>query len=200
MDNDLEKRISQASKAIGTLRKAVFLDRNLSLKTKRKIYRVCVLPVLMYGSECWTPLKRHCRKINTFHHRCIKVILGITNQMQWTQHITMREVRRKWDDSETAKTKLTVCRLMWVGHFARIPDHRLPKTALFGWLPQPRPRCGLRTRWREVIKKDLKEVGVDEKEWYTLATTSREEWRSKCRSGLEILLKPQNMQQEKQTI
>ena len=104
MDNDLEKRISQASKAIGTLRKAVFLDRNLSLKTKRKIYKICVLPVLMYGSECWTPLKRHCRKINTFHHRCIRVILGITNQMQWTQHITMREVRRKWDDSETAKT------------------------------------------------------------------------------------------------
>ena len=37
MDRGIEKRIAQASRAFGALRKAVFLDKNLSLKTKRAI-------------------------------------------------------------------------------------------------------------------------------------------------------------------
>ena len=33
----------------------MFLDNNLTLTTKKKVYRTCVLSVLLYGSECWTP-------------------------------------------------------------------------------------------------------------------------------------------------
>ena len=50
MDSDVDKRITQASKAFGALRKSVFLDKNLSLNTKRKVYQACVLTVLLYGS------------------------------------------------------------------------------------------------------------------------------------------------------
>ncbi len=68
MDADVESRLAKASKAFGALRKAVFLDRNLSLQTKRKVYQACVLSVLLYGAECWIPLRRQVKKINTFHH------------------------------------------------------------------------------------------------------------------------------------
>ena len=44
-------------------------------------------------------------------------------------------------------------RMEWLGHLSRIPDQRMPKAALFGWLPQPRPRGGPRRRWRDVIKR-----------------------------------------------
>ena len=53
MDGDVDRRIAQASQAFGALRKAVFMDKDLTLKTKRKIYQACVLPVLLYGAECW---------------------------------------------------------------------------------------------------------------------------------------------------
>ena len=69
MDREVEKRIAQASMAFGALRKAVFLEKNLSLKTKRAIYQACVLSVLLYGSESWTPLSKHLKKLNSFHHR-----------------------------------------------------------------------------------------------------------------------------------
>ena len=46
MDADVVKRVAQASKAFGALRKPVFLDRSLSLATKRKLYNACVLSVL----------------------------------------------------------------------------------------------------------------------------------------------------------
>ena len=29
-------------------------------------------------------------------------------------------------------------RLEWLGHLARMPDDRLPKSILFGWLSEPR--------------------------------------------------------------
>ena len=97
--------------------------------------------------------------------------------------------------------KITRRRLEWLGHLARIPEHRLPKSALFGWLPQPRPRCGPRRRWRSrrelqrhpgplvpseslsVIRSDLKLLGVAEHEWYDEAS-SRAGWRSICRSRM----------------
>ena len=31
---------------------------------KDKVYQACVLSVLLYGSECWIPLKRHTNKLN----------------------------------------------------------------------------------------------------------------------------------------
>ena len=100
MDVDVGRRIAQASKAFGALRKSVFLDKTLSLCTKRKVYNACVLSVLLYGAECWTPLCKHEKKMNTFHHR-----LGITNRQLWTERITMKELRRRWGDEELASEK-----------------------------------------------------------------------------------------------
>ena len=179
----MEKRIAQASRAFGALRKAVFSDNNLKLETKRKIYQACILPVLLYGSECWIPLRKHIRKLNTFYHRFIRTILGMSYREQWAQHISMAEVRR-WGDNETAAIKVTKCRLEWLGHLARLPDHRIPKSTLLGWLPQPHPSDGPRRRWRDVIRKDLKTIELDESKWYEEATASRAGWRATCRLGL----------------
>ena len=185
MDREVEKRIAQAARAFGALRKAVFLDKNLSLKTERAIYQACVLSVLLYGSESWTPLSKHLKKLNSFHHRCVRIILGITNLQQRTQRISAREILRRWGDIEPVSDRVLKRRLEWLGHLARMPDQRMPKAALFGWLPQPRPRGGPRRRWRDVIKKDLKQIDVEEDEWYEEACRSRAGWRALCRDAVE---------------
>lgn len=159
---DVDRRVAQASRAYGTLGKAVFLDKHLRLTTKGKIYNACVLSVLLYGTECWVLLRKQEKKLNTFHHQCIRNILGISNRQQWSKHITMAEVRKRWGDEETATEKVRKRRLEWLGHLARMPDHRVPKSTFFSWLPQSRPICGPRRRWRDVIRKDLKDIGVAE--------------------------------------
>ena len=185
MDVDVDRRIAQASKAFGGLRKAVFSDRNLRLSTKRWVYDACVLSVLLYGAECWVPLRKHVKRLNTFHHRCIRIILGISSRQQWEERITMAEVRRRWGDEEMAGEKVRKNRLEWLGHLARMPEYRLPKSTVFSWLPQPRPRCGPRTRWRDVVRKDLKDIGVKEDDWYEEATRSRAGWKAMYLGGLE---------------
>ena len=57
VDADVETRNTKASRAFGALRKSVFIDKNLRLETKHRVYDACVLAVLLYGSECWTPLR-----------------------------------------------------------------------------------------------------------------------------------------------
>ena len=139
IDVEVDRRLAQASKAFGALRKAVFMDRTLSLSIKRRLYTAYVLPVLLYGAECWIPVMRHNRKLNSFHHRCIRIILGISNRQQWSERIMMAEVRRRWGDMELITDKIRMRRLEWLGHLARMSDDRLPKSILFGWLPEPRP-------------------------------------------------------------
>ena len=97
-------------------------------------------------------------KLKSFHHRCIRIILSISNHEQWTKSITMHEIRRKWGDDDTAEIKIAKRRLQWLGHLARMPDHRLPKVALFSWLSEPRPRCGLIKRWRDAVWNDLRVI------------------------------------------
>ena len=71
------------------------------------------------------------------------------------------------------------------GHLARITDHRMPKSTLFGWLPQPHPRCGPKKRWRDMMRRDFKDIEILEEEWYDEAVRSRAGWSTLCRDGLE---------------
>ena len=197
---DVERRIAQASKAFGALRKSVLLDRDLKVITKRKVYQACVLSVLLYGSECWSPLRKDLKKLDSFHNRCIRTILGITNKQQWNQRITSLEIRQRWGDPETATVKVMKRRLEWLGHLARMPDHRTPKICLFSWLPQPRPRGGPRLRWRDVIRKDLRTIKVSEEKWYDEASMSRSRWQNTYKEGLKSLTASDNAEAQEHAV
>ena len=197
---DVERRIAQASKAFGALRKSVLLDHDLKVITKRKVYQACVLSVLLYGSECWSPLKKDLKKLDSFHNRCIRTILGITNKQQWNQRITSLEIRQRWSDPETATVKVMKRRLEWLGHIARMPDHCTPKICLFSWLPQPRPRGGPKLRWRDVIRKDLRAIKVSEEKWYDEASVSRSRWQNTYKGGLKSLTASDNAEAQEHAV
>ena len=84
------------------------------------------------------------------------------------ERISLVAVREQWGDVETIEFKLMRCRLEWLGHLARMQNHRLPKLCLFGWLPQTWPCGGPRRRWRDLTKKDLKAMEIGE-DWYNVA-------------------------------
>ncbi len=81
-------------------------------------------------------LQNHQKRLNTFHHCCIRTILGITCTQQWEEHISSRMMREQWGDEETITSKLMRKQLEWLGHLARMTPERIPKITLFSWLPQ----------------------------------------------------------------
>ena len=56
--------------------------------------------------------RKNINKLNSFHHRCIRTILGIGNRKQWEERISMAEVRRWGErrdsgrDGDAAKAKV----------------------------------------------------------------------------------------------
>jgi len=58
------------------------LDRHIwqsriRTSTKLKLYNIYILPVLLYGSECWTVTKADARRIDAVDQWCLRRILDV---------------------------------------------------------------------------------------------------------------------------
>ena len=174
--SDVDARIAAASRAFGSLLRPVFRDSWLTQHTKRLVYNACVVALLLYGSECWTPLRAESRRLNTFHHQCVRTVLGVSRKEQWDTHLTNVQLLHRWGDTLDMQEKVVARRLEWLGHVMRMEDERLPKCLLFSSLERTRPACGPRKRWRDCVVSDLRARGVADS-WVEIATTSRTDWR-----------------------
>lgn len=175
---EVDRRLASAARAFGALR-CVFDDRSLSLKTKRLLYTACVQSILLYGAECWPTLKRDERRLDVFHHKCLRAILRVSRLDQERHHVTNSDLRQRWGDVGLMSDHLRTRRLQWLGHVARQPSDRVPKQLLFGWLPETRPAHGPRMRWKDRVTSDLRALAVDD--WYSVAQ-DRLRWKTISRT------------------
>ena len=84
-------KIAKASKAFGCLRVPIFLNRTLSINTKRAVYKAVVIYTLLYGAETWTLKAPDVKRLTTFHNRCVRTILGVSKFQPWQSHITTQQ-------------------------------------------------------------------------------------------------------------
>jgi len=70
----------------------------VSTSTKLRLYNLCILPIFLYGSDCWAVSRTDARKINAFDQWCLRMLLGI----KWHKFVSNDEVRRL-----TGQPKLT---------------------------------------------------------------------------------------------
>ena len=92
VQREVENRISKASRVFGVLKRLVFAGKDLSLATKRLLYRAIVLGVLLYGAETWPAKRDNSRKLEVFHNRCLRSILGISTSCQRSKRISSVQV------------------------------------------------------------------------------------------------------------
>lgn len=180
---EIDCRIAKASRAFGCLRRPIFQDRNLSIATKRQVYRAVVLSVLLYGAETWTLKAPQVRRLNSFHNRCVRSIVGVTRYQQWKQRISTRRVTSAFGMQETISDLIMDQQLRWLGHVGRMEEERLPKRVLFGELRKKRPCHGVKRRWRDVARSNVEAIGVSDR-WYELCQ-DRKEWFELCCEGVE---------------
>ena len=113
-------RTGLRSRAFGALKRPVFGDNNLSLRTKRLVYRGVVMGVLLYVAETWAIKRADSRKLEVFHNRCLRAILGITTAQQRMGHISSVQVSQWFGMEESLEDLLSARRLRWLGHLARM--------------------------------------------------------------------------------
>ena len=170
--SEVTRRIARAARAFGCLRLPVFKNKDLSLATKRAVYRAVVLAVLLYGAETWTMKVVHTRCLNYFYNRCIQTILGVTRYQQWNERLTSWSLSHRFGLQHSISDIILEQRLRWLGHVGRMDEERLLNRLLFGELNMKRPCHGAKKRWRDVLKVDLQAIGVYDR-WYELCRTGR---------------------------
>ena len=138
LNKELDRRIGKACTTFSKLSERVWTNKKLSIKTKTSVYSACVLSTLLYGCESWAIYATQEKRLNAFHMRCLRRILGIN----WNDRVTNNEVLKSTGiDSLFSILKLR--RLRWLGHVHRMPDGRIPKDLLYG-----EPAKGKRPRGR----------------------------------------------------
>ncbi|KAL5010020.1 hypothetical protein ScPMuIL_012325 [Solemya velum] len=169
-DKDIQSRIGKARGAFVKLHN-IWRSRNISRKTKMKLYNSCVLSVLLYGAECWRMTERDINRLSTFHNNCLRKICRIF----WPQKITIIELHRT-TGSEDMSTLLKRKRWRWIGHVLRKPADDLTRVAM-RWTPEGKRKRGRpKNTWRRTVEAEIREYGYT---WGELEKKAkdRDQWR-----------------------
>ena len=135
---------------------------------------------ILYGSETWTTHARPEGRLNTFHSRTIRRILGISLQDKVTNADVLSRAGRP-----TMYTLFRQRRLRWLGHVCRMEDGRIPKYILYGELALGRRTTGRpHPRYKDVCVRDLKAVDIDTMSWECRAA-DRTKWRIALKQHLK---------------
>jgi len=156
---DILRRIGIASSQMNSLSR-VWSHRKLSLSTKLRIYQTCILPIALYGSESWTLLFTDSKRLQAFHMRCQRRILGV----KWQDRVTNVSVAKSTGLPQVADI-INTRRTALFGHVVRLADRtpahralRIAVDARSGQHPSPswrRPRGRARDTWlRPLMKSD----------------------------------------------
>ena len=133
------------------------------------VYNACIISTLLYGSETWTTYARQEKRLNSFHMRCLRRILGIS----WQDKIPNTEVLAK-AGLPSMFTLLRQRRLRWLGHVRRMEDGRIPKDILYGQLAAGKRRTGRpQLRYSDACKRDMKALNIDPRDWEDLAADTQ---------------------------
>ncbi|KAI8490084.1 hypothetical protein Bbelb_321540 [Branchiostoma belcheri] len=177
--DEVQRRIGLASASFGSLSNRVFLNKDLTTKTKVAVYRAICLSILLYACETWTTYRRHIRMLEQFHTRCLQRILGL----KWWHKVPHGEIRRR-AHVEPLETLLLQRQLRWAGHVIRMPGNRLPRHILYGELTNgSRSVGGQHKRYKDNLKSNLKKCGLQPHRLEE-AAAERSRWRQECATGI----------------
>ena len=174
-DSEINTRLAEAATAFNILIYAIWNRKSISIMAKLRIFRACVLPVLLYGSETWSITTLHERRIISLYMKCLRTIIGI--------NLSDRMSNEKILDitgQPPIENILRRNRLRWFGHANRMMNSDnepsfVKKVTFSYFLRKKRPRnIGIRKRWEDKIQNDFETLNITN---WRRQTFNRDQWR-----------------------
>ena len=163
---EINRRLGIASSVMNSLNRSVWRCRYLCRRTKIRLFRALVLPVLLYGSETWSIGARERGRLNSFSTRALRRIMGY----RWDDFVTNERVLREAGMSQvTCMIRQRQLRLF--GHVARFPESD-PVSRVISQRISPawrRPRGRPPVTWLQRIDGHCREMGLAGREhaWHS---------------------------------
>lgn len=168
---DIKRRVNLATGIASSL-KTVWESRDISLKTKVRVYKALVMSVLLYNSETWTMKRTDESRLRVFEMAVFRRICGVSLRDRWRNE----EIKARLDIECDVVEAIRRRRLAYFGHTCRMKPERIPARVLHGWIHGSRPRGRPRKRWTDAVKEDCEDRDVTYIQACRLAE-DREEWR-----------------------
>ena len=173
---DLKNRLSKARSSFMRLKK-IWRSSSLSRRTKLKLFRNLVVPVLAYGCATWKMNKRDNKMLNTFQNKCLRKIIRV----RWEDHRSTEELLERANDKPLSNE---VKRRKWkmIGHIVREERNNITNVAMTWASEGKRKRGRPKTTWHQTVEKERNEIGWRSWEEARMAAARREKWRKSVKA------------------
>ncbi|MEL7307279.1 MAG: reverse transcriptase family protein, partial [Pseudomonadota bacterium] len=112
-DKEIGRRLQNAWKAFWKLRKYL-TTKNIEMQHRRRLFDMCILPVMTYGSPTWSLTKRQQERLNVTQRAMERRMLGITRK----DKVRNEEIRRRTKVKDVV-TEARNLKWSWAGHSFR---------------------------------------------------------------------------------
>jgi hypothetical protein len=141
-------------------------SRLLSRNVEVKIYKTIILPVVLYGCETWSLRLREEHRLRVFENRVLRRIFGpkrdeVTGEWRKLHNEELHSLYLSPDIIRQVNSR----RMRWAGYVARIGEERKLYKVLVEKPEGKRPLGRPRRRWEDVIRMDLREIGLGDVDW-----------------------------------
>jgi len=172
-EEELKERIAAGNRASFANQK-ILQSKLISKKTKMKLFKALIRPVVVYGSECWVLTENIKHNLLVFERKILRRIFGLTKKASGEWRLKTNEELEKAINNENIVRYIQYKRLSWLGHVERMTNERVAKT-IYKWKPYAtRPKGRPRVRWEDDVRNDLRKMGVTN---WKERTQERKQWK-----------------------
>jgi hypothetical protein len=132
---------------------------------KIEIYKTIILLFVLYGCETWPLTLKKEFRLRVLEKRIPRKIFGTKRDEngEWTK-LRDEELHSLYRSPNIVRV-IKSRRLRWTGHVARMEEGRSAFKILIG-KPTGKRRLGKpRRRWEDSIRMNLKEIGINARNW-----------------------------------
>ena len=136
-----------ANSAFGRLNKSVWSLRDIPVKLKLRLYKVLILPIVIYGSETWSLTQLDTKKLSVLENNCLRAILNIRQH-----YVSIDEIRKSAKQQNSIENIIRKIRVTRFGYLCRLNDESLQKRMRKEDFNKRRNRGRPKKRWIDLIK------------------------------------------------
>ncbi|KAI5646743.1 hypothetical protein NE865_00998 [Phthorimaea operculella] len=172
-EEEIDIRIQNALRCSAALHK-VLVSKLLSRRTKIRIYKTVIRPILMYGCETWTLTLKEENKLLVAERKILRKILGPVKNLDGSYRVRKNAEIEDLVAEPNIIGETKAHRLRWLGHIERMEEDRSAKKAYLGKPYGRRPVGRPRYRWSDVVQSDLRDLQAAD---WREAAQDRDKWR-----------------------
>ena len=155
-EREVKKRVQVGSNRWRRV-SGVICNRRLPARVKGKVYSLMVRPAMVYGLETVAVTKKQVEEMEVAEIKMLRFAMGVMRKDKIRNEHISSNIK-----VERLGMKMRKGRLRWYGHVMRRDQEYVGRKMMEMELPRKRRRGRPKSRFLDIVKEDMGEVGAKE--------------------------------------